>query len=145
MDYEKLERVRLVVRGLEKQADTVTKCEAYDAIAAILNEGDPSDALVSKGVTAERVAELRAIVESPRTSVVSREALRDALQFYDLVRKAWLGARDEYNELYDRLNIAIADAATLISEGFDEEARREWLGRLEVKDARKARAEIEPG
>ena len=109
-EWETLERIAAIVREMDAT-------EGYAQIAALIREREKaraeSDGLI-RGVTAKRVAELRAIVGS-QTSVVPREALRDAVHFYDLVRTAWLGMQEEYNELYERLTVVMQEAADLRS------------------------------
>lgn len=51
------------------------------------------------GVTADRVAELRGLAKAAGPDALFGDALRDAVRFYDLVRKAWEGMREEYAEL----------------------------------------------
>ena len=73
----------------------------------ILRESDGREARL--GVTATRVEELRALAREPGAD----DALRDAVRFYDLVRKAWEGSRDEYNELDERVKRAITWLVTV--------------------------------
>lgn len=76
----------------------------------ILRESDGREARL--GVTAPRVEELR---EMARTAPPDArgEALRDAVRFYDLVRKAWEGSREEYDELRARVDTAITWLVTV--------------------------------
>jgi hypothetical protein len=75
----------------------------------ILRESDGKEARL--GVTATRVEELRALARESGAD----DALRDAVRFYDLVRKAWEGTRDEYNELDERVQKAITWLVTVKS------------------------------
>lgn len=63
-----------------------------------------------EGVTAHGVAALRDIAAFGRygyNDVLA--ALRMALRYYDLVNKAWLGTREEYNEELKRLRAVLLD------------------------------------
>jgi hypothetical protein len=66
----------------------------------ILHESDGREARL--GVTAERLSVLRTLAEAKSSDELTNivlAGLRDALRFYDLVRKAWEGTREDYNDL----------------------------------------------
>lgn len=83
--HELVQRLQARIQDLEQQL-------------GILHESDGSEARL--GVTTIRLAELRELAsESFSGQLVTVGALQDALRFYDLVRKAWEGSIEEYNEL----------------------------------------------
>lgn len=83
--HEPIQRLQARIQELEHQL-------------GILHESDGREAHL--GVTATRLAELRELVsETFEGQLVTVGALQDALRFYDLVRKAWEGSIEEYNEL----------------------------------------------
>lgn len=75
----------------------------------ILRESDGRE--LRLGVTATRVEELHQLALSATDA--QGEALRDAVRFYDLVRKAWQGSNEEYAELQGRVATAITWLVTV--------------------------------
>lgn len=64
---------------------------------------DQGAELFVDGVTAERVAELHRLAKVMDPDALLAGALRDAMHFYELTRKAWQGCREEYDELREEL------------------------------------------
>lgn len=85
-----------------------------EAELGILRESDGREGRL--GVTATRVEELRGLARAAGPDALFGDALRDAVRFYDLVRKAWEGTREEYNELDERVQKAITWLVTVKSD-----------------------------
>lgn len=77
----------------------------------ILRESDGREARL--GVTATTVEQLRDIAERGHAPEEVLTALRVAVRYYDLVRKAWEGSREEYDELRARVDTAITWLVTV--------------------------------
>lgn len=107
---------------------------------------DQGGELFVEGVTAERLAELREALEDlldVQGSNATTRALRDALHFYDLTRKAW----QECGELRGERDEAIREAARMLelfTEGRDGMRQvtlqhiNDWLAQPVVVAAKKA-------
>jgi hypothetical protein len=85
------------VRGL------LERVKELEGQLGILRLSDGREARL--GVTGTRVEELREMARVA-PSDAQGEALRDAVRFYDLVRKAWEGTREEYDELQTQVDLA---------------------------------------
>jgi hypothetical protein len=92
------------VRGL------LERVKELEGQLGILRLSDGREARL--GVTGTRVEELREMARVA-PSDAQGEALRDAVRFYDLVRKAWEGTREEYNDLQERVDKAITWLVTV--------------------------------
>jgi benzoyl-CoA reductase/2-hydroxyglutaryl-CoA dehydratase subunit BcrC/BadD/HgdB len=108
---------------------------------------DQGGELFVEGVTAERLAELHEALEDlldVQGSNATTRALRDALHFYDLTRKAW----QECGELRGERDEAIRDAAGLLQDGYRVDVTSDavafdarvkaWLAQPVVVAAKKA-------
>jgi hypothetical protein len=65
------------------------------------------------GVTTERVTLLRGLAKSEANTLLG-DALGEAMRFYDLVREAWQGTREEYAEVElerDKVRLELSTAS----------------------------------
>jgi hypothetical protein len=72
---------------------------------------DGQEALL--GITATTVEQLRDIAERGHAPEEVLAALRVAVRYYDLVRKAWEGVREEYDELQTHVDTAVTWLVTV--------------------------------
>jgi hypothetical protein len=97
---------------MDTEADMLReRVRELESRLGIQRESDGQEILV--GVTTERVEELRILADAANEASGPGDALRDAVLFYDLVRKAWKGTREDYDELQTRVDLAITWLVTV--------------------------------